>query len=374
MTEQTTTEVEVVEGEITPGLIDLMEHEKVIEQGLGTFVDVGWALLRISDGEKYKHAGYKNFRVYLADRWGMQKSQAYRLMEAAQTAAVVSPAGDSLQPLQERQMRELAPLRDEPDKAREIWENAVEAAKGEQPSPAVLRNAVAEVLEQPATPAPIGKAPHPAPFSNGVLRVIADLLEGATTVLDPFAGVGGIHKLVEQGFDTTGVEIEKDWAEASERTQVGNALKLKFDADSFDAIATSPTYGNRLADDYDASDPQARSSYRFDLGHALAPNNSGGMKWGAKYRSFHEKAWAESYRVLKPGGRFVLNMKDHIREGVWQDVAGWHVETLVSLGLRVIAVRPVVTRGINRGENAEARTEAELVIAFIKPKPLADAG
>lgn len=39
------TEIETTGRDLAPELADLMEHEKVIEQGLATFVDVGNALL-----------------------------------------------------------------------------------------------------------------------------------------------------------------------------------------------------------------------------------------------------------------------------------------------------------------------------------------
>ena len=48
------------------------------------------------------------------------------------------------------------------------------------------------------------------------------------------------------------------------------------------------------------------------------------MQWGDAYRSFHVKAWREAWRVLRPGGRFVLNIKDHIRNGERMPVTDWH--------------------------------------------------
>jgi hypothetical protein len=42
-------------------------------------------------------------------------------MEAARTAAVLSPIGDIPEPRSEAQVRPLAQLRDEPDKAAEAW-------------------------------------------------------------------------------------------------------------------------------------------------------------------------------------------------------------------------------------------------------------
>ena len=48
---------------LTPELLELMEHEKVIEQGLASFIDVGCALIAIKAGAKYRHAGYDAYVV-----------------------------------------------------------------------------------------------------------------------------------------------------------------------------------------------------------------------------------------------------------------------------------------------------------------------
>ena len=34
------------------------------------------------------------------------------------------------------------------------------------------------------------------------------------------------------------------------------------------------------------------------------------LQWGQAYRDFHAAAWVEASRVFRPGGRFLLNIKD----------------------------------------------------------------
>jgi SAM-dependent methyltransferase len=207
---------------------------------------------------------------------------------------------------------------------------------------------------------------HPARFSDEILPVIAAAVPPAEypRVLDPFAGVGRIHDL---GNLTVGVEIEPEWARARPGTIVANALALPFPDESFDAVATSPTYGNRLADHHEARDGSVRHSYTHDLGRKLHPNNSGAMHWGPEYRTFHSRAWASVVRVLRPGGRFVLNVSDHIRDHERKRVTDWHVETLTKLGLHEIDRVDVPTKRMRYGANADARVDAEHVITFEKP-------
>lgn len=208
---------------------------------------------------------------------------------------------------------------------------------------------------------------HPAKYTEVLLPVMASMLAGRIAILDIFAGVGGIFALVPFLPLTRieGIEIEPEWAAMHPRTTLGSALALPWKAHTFDAICTSPAYGNRLADAL-LLDKWKRFSYANALGRKLHPNNGGGMKWGPKYRAFHFDAYIEAYRVLMPGGIFVLNMKDHIRNGQRQFVTKWHVEALCSIGFVFQEERHIKTPSLRYGQNHEARIEYESVIKLSK--------
>ena len=83
---------------------------------------------------------------------------------------------------------------------------------------------------------------HPAKFPTKVLEIFQDHVNNQPEppiVLDPFAGVGGIHSL-ENCRSTAGVELEPEWAAAHPNTACGDSaqLLLAVPDDSIDIIAT----------------------------------------------------------------------------------------------------------------------------------------
>jgi tRNA G10 N-methylase Trm11 len=244
----------------------------------------------------------------------------------------------------------------------------------------------------------------PAAFNDDILSAIDSLLKPGWKVLDPFAGTGRIHELRPR-VQTYGIEIEPEGAAMSRYTRVGDATKLpKKWTGFFDAIATSCSYGNRMADSHNAQEKckacsgsgyvrvfeeherpvlpcekcggkgkrkYKRITYTHTLGRPLHPNNSGGMQWGNAYRELHVEAWTEAHRVLRKGGLLIVNVKNHIRtiKGVQQevDVVGWHVDTILDLGFKEVDRIPVKTSGMGFGQNRDARAECEWVLVFRKP-------
>lgn len=209
---------------------------------------------------------------------------------------------------------------------------------------------------------------HPAQYTPALYPVFVGMLRGCKRLLDPFGGKGGIFELAPwlPGCEIEAVEIEAEWAAAHPRLTLGNALALPWPTDYFDAICTSPCYGNRMADHHDAKDGSTRHTYRHRLGRALHPDNAGALQWGEQYRAFHGAAWREAGRVLQRGGRFVLNIKDHIRRGHPQPVTQWHADTLQGLGFVVDDWRRIETPGQRMGANGYARMDYESVILFRK--------
>lgn len=215
---------------------------------------------------------------------------------------------------------------------------------------------------------------HPAQFSREIISIVErqHLLPENGIVLDPMAGVGGIHKLATATRKTVGIEIEPEWAAAHPDTMVGNALRLPFGRASFDAVFTSPCYGNRLADHHRAQDGSTRRSYTHDLQHTtgdperrLHPDNSGTLRaTRPEYWAFHARAWAEVARVLRPGGRFVLNVSDHISHGQVVPVVERHCDLVLLSGFTLIKEFMVATRRMRYGANNTARVPTESVLVF----------
>lgn len=206
---------------------------------------------------------------------------------------------------------------------------------------------------------------HPAPYPKHIQKIFADIANtlGITDVLDIFAGVGNIGRLKEYGY--TGKirtsEIEPSWMGKStkelhkergvDEVNVGDSRKLLYPDNSIQAIMTSPTYGNLMA----LRSASKLDSYQAMVGRQLKEGNTGGEVWGPEYEKLHEEVYDEAYRVVKPGGYFVLNMKDKPVNAVdaknnWIPKAGstvevvdnvmkatdWHIYALEEAGFELI--------------------------------------
>ncbi len=210
---------------------------------------------------------------------------------------------------------------------------------------------------------------HPARYTRALLLSMAQMLRGRKRILDPFGGTGGVFELgnwlPDARFDA--VEIEPEFAAMHPKTTLGNALALPWPANTFDAIATSPVYGNRMSDTL--LDGYDRITYTARLGRKLHSDNAGQLQWGDKYKVFHRLAWTEARRVLQVDGTFVLNSKDHIRDGQRRFVTLWHLKELVRLGFTVLDHQRLGTPSMRYGRNADLRVKYEDVVKLRLDRP-----
>lgn len=135
-----------------PERSDLRRLEKVVDDGLQTFLEVGNALREIRDGKLYREK-WTTFEGYVEDRYDMQRAHAYRLIEAVETKARVdkmSPVGDKI--TNERQLRELAKV---PESAiQTVLDKVVEQSQetGKPITAAAIKEAAEEIADSVPEP------------------------------------------------------------------------------------------------------------------------------------------------------------------------------------------------------------------------------
>ena len=119
----------------------LAEVEAFIEPRLHGFVEAGVALMAVRERRLYLEAGYDRFDDYCRERWDMNDSRARQLCDAAQVYAITASTDvTDVTPVEnEAQARELAPLLDEPDKLRAVWQETCERAREQRRSAALVR-------------------------------------------------------------------------------------------------------------------------------------------------------------------------------------------------------------------------------------------
>ena len=130
---------------------------------------------------------------------------------------------------------------------------------------------------------------------------------------------------------------------------------------------TSPDYGNRMADSFDARDSSSRVGYRWQLGRKLS-DESVVVRWGSRYRQLHELVLSEMVRVTRPGGLVIVNISDFIEKGEVVPVVDWYRSTLTQwLTLPIERDIEISTPRMRKGQNWQARVDVEHVIVCRRP-------
>ena len=215
------------------------------------------------------------------------------------------------------------------------------------------------------------KKKHPAVMNEKILDACNSLLpDKKMRILDPFAGIGSTAKYLTN-YDVVGIEIEKEWAVQNEHTICGDSLTEIPKLGKFDAIVTSPCYGNRMADDFKQSEENTRKyiTYKHFLNKKLSNGTTANLHFGKKnnkYEDLHLKIWKVCVTSLKVDGLFILNCKDFISDGKLMEVTNWHIDTLSSLGLTETKKVKVKSKGMRYGSNSNLRLDYEYVVCFKK--------
>ena len=100
--------------------MELETLEGIIAKEMGSFMAVGKALLTIRDQKLYREQ-FRTFNDYCKAKWGLERTYAHRLINGSQVAAnlvFVAPGQQlytpcEIQPIHEKQVRPLVPLKPE---------------------------------------------------------------------------------------------------------------------------------------------------------------------------------------------------------------------------------------------------------------------
>lgn len=129
----------------------MKDLEDVIAKGMATFYEVGFALMQIRDGKFYRES-HQTFEAYCIDKWGIQRSRAYQMIEACEVRQDLSTMVDKnvveSVTVNERQVRELSkvPIEELPEIAETIAEKV---NAGEKVTAKVIREIVSSKLADP---------------------------------------------------------------------------------------------------------------------------------------------------------------------------------------------------------------------------------
>lgn len=181
--------------------------EDTIERGLGTFVEVGNALLEIRDSRLYREA-HSTFEDYCRERWGMQRAHAYRMIDAAVVVGNLSPIGD-IHPASESVVRPLASL--PADVQRTVYEHAVSTAPNGRLTAAHVAS-VAQEYKADCEPKPVPHVSHnsgnnewytPAEYIEAARRVMGgiDLDPASSAIANEVVNAGNFYTAEDNGLE-----------------------------------------------------------------------------------------------------------------------------------------------------------------------------
>lgn len=104
----------------------LHEQEKIIANGIATFVGVGQALMVIREKRLYR-LEFSSFEDYCRSKWGFSKNHANRYIAAQTVVKNLEDVDSTIVPRVESQIRPLTLLK--PSEQKRVWKRVVEEIK-----------------------------------------------------------------------------------------------------------------------------------------------------------------------------------------------------------------------------------------------------
>jgi len=190
----------------------LNQLEPIIERGMTSFVEVGTALLEISDRRLYRET-HSTFAEYCKAKWRMSARHAYRLCESAEVVNALPENVTHGSQMNERQARELAKV--EPERRTEVLQAAA--------STGTLTAASIRLVAASIT---VGNSDDVVMTPHDVARDVVSHFRPSGLILDPCRGSGAFADLMPGS----------DWCEVTEGRDFYNWSK------PVDWIISNPPY------------------------------------------------------------------------------------------------------------------------------------
>lgn len=157
---------------------ELQRCEKIIQNGLKSFMEVGHCLTVIRNNRLYR-GEFSSFESYCRNRWGISRPYAYKLIAGANVVADLSAEEDiTVLPDNANQVRKLTKLNRE-DRIT-VWKKVLqESATTGKPITARLVHEVVEIIcpefSSPSDLRKNGGNSNERGYCEGVVKVIHDL-------------------------------------------------------------------------------------------------------------------------------------------------------------------------------------------------------
>lgn len=140
---------ETLERALTAAELDLLVAcEATVSRGFDTFREVGEALLSIRENRLYR-AEFATFDEYASAKWGLSGRRINQLISGAQVGTIVPEIQN------EAQARALAPMLEDPDEMRAVYEEAADRSEGKPTAAAIADVVRTRKSYAPPVPEPV---------------------------------------------------------------------------------------------------------------------------------------------------------------------------------------------------------------------------